>query len=276
MCDEAGSRKLPEVSVDARTRTDGPISVIDPADFFETDLPAWLVEGAERLAPAARWMQPAPLTVSVAGREWTLRSESGRIEVVAGATSELRLVLTAADLTDLVVDLVTPMAWFISGALDTTARLELLLDWWVLLRGAIDRRTPYAPGASAPMTFADADGSPLELGRTFRADDDVSEMRHFLGEAGFLHIAGLFDVGEMATISADMDRAAPGYERGDGRSWWARTEDGGDRLVRMQGFEGQSPTTSDLIGDARFLRLADISGPATGSRRSDPAASRRW
>ncbi len=39
-----------------------------------------------------------------------------------------------------------------------------------------------------------------------------------------------------------MDRAAPSYVQGDGRSWWARTSDGADRLVRMQGFDAMSPT----------------------------------
>lgn len=134
------------MSVDVRTRTDGPIPTIDPVQFFTSDLPASLDDGAARLSPAARWMHPAPLTISIDGDEWTLRSDDGRVRVADGGGSEHRLVLSAADLADLVADLVTPMAWFISGALDTTARLELLLDWWVLLRGALDASTPYVPG----------------------------------------------------------------------------------------------------------------------------------
>lgn len=248
------------MSVDVRTRTDGPIPTIDPVQFFTSDLPASLDDGAARLSPAARWMHPAPLTISIDGDEWTLRSDDGRVRVADGGGSEHRLVLSAADLADLVADLVTPMAWFISGALDTTARLELLLDWWVLLRGALDASTPYVPGASATLGYDDVDGAPLDLHRSFRADDDPAEMARFLEQAGFLHIVGLFGTDEMAAISADMDRAAPGYASGDGRSWWARTEDGADRLVRMQGFEHQSCNARDLIADPRFLGLADIAG----------------
>jgi hypothetical protein len=51
-------------------------------------------------------------------------------------------------------------------------------------------------------------------------------MRHFLEEAGYLHIQGLFTEEEMGAVSEDMDRAAPVYAPNDGRSWWARTADG--------------------------------------------------
>ena len=65
---------------------------------------------------------------------------------------------------------------------------------------------------------------------------------------------------EMDAISADMDRAAPTYTEGDGRSWWARTADGDTRLVRMQGFDRESDGARALTEDARFLDLASIAG----------------
>jgi hypothetical protein len=85
-------------------------------------------------------------------------------------------------------------------------------------------------------------------------------MRHFLSEAGFLRMLGLFSATEMARISADMDRAAPSYAPGDGRSWWAKTAAGERRLVRMQGFDRASDATNALLDDARFRSLADIAG----------------
>ena len=56
-----------------------------------------------------------------------------------------------------------------------------------------------------------------------------------------------------------MDRAAPHYEQGDGRSWWARKADGTDHLVRMQGFDNESGTARALLDDSRFLGLAELS-----------------
>src|SRR5262249_10426727 len=131
------------------------------------------------------------------------------------------------------------------------------LDWWLVWRAALDGTPIYTPGS---VTFRDRDGGRLDLSRTFRPDDDRDEMRHFIEEAGFLHIDGLFADDEMDVVAADMDAADPRYEEGDGRSWWARTSDGETRLVRMQGFDRESSTVKDLLDDPRFLSLASIPG----------------
>src|SRR4029453_17992971 len=95
---------------------------------------------------------------------------------------------------------------------------------------------------------------------TFGPDDDRDEMRHFLEEAGYLHVEGLFSEEEMRAVSEEMGRAAPTYEPDDGHSWWAKTADGERKLVRMQGFDERSLATVALIGDRRFLDLAEIPG----------------
>ena len=115
----------------------------------------------------------------------------------------------------------------------------------------------HTPGS---VTFADLDGSPLDLHRAFALDDDRAEMAHFLAEAGYLHLRGVFDPAEMAAVSADMDAAADRYAQGDDNSWWARTADGTDRLVRMQRFQRESPTTRDLLADPRLLGLCGPTG----------------
>jgi len=246
------------MGVDVRTRIDGPIDEVDPSHLFEVELAERFDSTAGSLGPAVRWLDPPPVAIHVEGDAWTLSTEGGRVAIRTGAHTDQRLDLTVDALSELVADLVTPMAWFISGALDTNVRLERLLDWWVLLRAALDDRTPHVPGE--PLGFTAADGSPLDLGRAFRADDDPAEMRHFLAEAGFLHLEGVFDPDDMAAISADMDRAAPHYHEGDGRSWWARTADDEQRLVRMQGFDRHSGTLAALLGSDRFRRLGDLGG----------------
>ena len=133
----------------------------------------------------------------------------------------------------------------------------MLLDWWLLLRGAVDGVTPHTGGG---MPFSAPDGAPLDLDRSFTWADEDEDMCRFLEEAGFLHVAGVFTDDEMAAVSADMDEAAPSYARGDGRSWWARTADGDDRLVRMQGFESKSAAVASLVSDGRLARLAALTG----------------
>jgi hypothetical protein len=139
-----------------------------------------------------------------------------------------------------------------------------------VLRAAVDGTPIYTPGSIA---LDDRDGRPLDLHRAFRAGDDPDEMRHFLQTAGFLHIEQLFDEDEMNAISADMDRAAPTYTEGDGRSWWARTADGGARIVRMQGFDRESDGARAVTEDSRFLDLASI--PGSGHRFGTKRANNR-
>ena len=246
------------MGVDGRTRSDGTARVVDAQAFFTRELPSALARTEDLLRPSVTSLSPPPLAVDVDGETWTLRADGGRVVIDDGATEGARtLVLSGTQLSDLVDDQVTPMGWFASGALAGTARLERLLDWWLVLRGALDGVAPHRAG---DVVFRDPEGSPLDLSRGFRPDDDPAAMRTFLEEAGYLHLTGVFTAGEMAAVSADMDREAPGYTHGDGRSWWARTEDGEDRLVRMQGFDERSEAVAALVGDQRFLRLGDLTG----------------
>lgn len=247
------------MSVDLRTRADGPGEAFDPARFFDHDLPGALDARHDAVAPGARWLPLRPMTIEVDGASWTMSVDADRVGVTPGSRPDAaRVRLDPVQLADLAHDQQTFMGMWSSGRLDQPAgRLGDALDWWLVLRAALDGRPVYEPGA---VTLHDRDGAPLELGRSFTADDDRDEMRHFLEEAGFLHIQGVFTRDEMEAVSADMDRVAPGYAPDDGHSWWARTADGTRKLVRMQGFDERSPATSDLVGDRRFLELAEIPG----------------
>jgi hypothetical protein len=248
------------MSVDVRTRVDGEQAPLDPARFFDDDLPAALDAAAPLLAEAAAVLRLPPLVIDVDGDSWTLLVDDGVVHVVPGASGRdhtMRLGLDPSQLSDLVADQVTPMGWFSSGALVLSGRLERLLDWWLVLRSALDG---VAPHVSGEMPFDDAAGAPLDLARRFVWDDEDEEMDRFLGQAGFLHVAGVFTEDEMAAVSLDMDRAAPTYSPGDGRSWWARTGDGSERLVRMQGFDGMSGAAASLVSDGRLARLGALTG----------------
>jgi len=261
------------VTVDVRTRRDGPTEAVDPAAFLARDLPAALAAGAERVGPWLADHPLRPLTLVVDDVVATLAVEGGRVVVRdgdGGVGADARaavLRLTGAQLDDLAADHVTPIGWFASGSLELEhGRLGDLLDWWLVLRAALDGTTPYRPG---DVALVDPDGAPLDLTRRFSIDDDPDEMGAFLHAAGYLHLAGVFDEGEMAAVSADMDAAAPRYAEGDGRSWWARLHDGTDVLVRMQRFEAESPATAALLADDRLVRLGRLTGdghrPPTGA-----------
>ncbi len=100
----------------------------------------------------------------------------------------------------------------------------------------------------------------VDLERSFTLHDDPGEIRAFLETAGFLVMRGVFSEAEMARISADMDREAPGYTDGDGHSWWATVADGSRRLVRMQRFDERSDATAVLLVDERLGAIRAIAG----------------
>ncbi|WP_421119191.1 phytanoyl-CoA dioxygenase family protein [Aquihabitans daechungensis] len=209
-----------------------------------------------------------PLVLELDDGCWTL-AFAGNEAVVRPGTPEgdpVRLRLTPALLEDLALDQITPIGMMTGGTLDlagTGNALARALDWWIVLRDALDED---------PLPGPDEVEVASDLTRSFTLDDDPAEIRAFLEDAGFVHLRGVFTAEEMARISADMDTAAEAYAPGDGRSWWAGTASG-ERLVRMQFFEDHSPTAAALLDDPRFTMLGDI--PGCGHRFGGFAES-RW
>ena len=247
------------VSVDLRTRTDSTQVETDVAVLLEETIPAALAASADRLGPAWR-PDLAPLVIDVEGERRLLSLEGGvpLLEPVTRSIDRAVLHLTTQQLADLVVDQCTPISWLADGSLRIDGGgLALVLDWWLILRAALDGTVPHTAGA---IDFVDLDGRPLDLHRSFTLDDPIEERAHFLHQAGFLHLRGVFDESEMAAVSVDMDREAPGYTKGDGRSWWAVLADGSDALVRMQAFDLRSEATARVIEDERLTEIGDLTG----------------
>jgi hypothetical protein len=238
-----------DVSVDYRTRTDADLPAVEPARFFEVDLPE-LVEGHPDLVEVARHLRLPPLAIAVDGGESWVLERNGTITAHPG-TAETTFAVTADRLADLVNDQVTPVGLMTAGEWELDHSTRTVMDWWLVLRSLIDERPIHVPGA------IDVD---VDVNRSFTLDDDPAELRTFLEAAGYLHVRGVFTPDEMATISHDMDVAEPDYSPGDGKSWWASLADGRERVVRMQWFEQCSETTAAIITDDRFLRLGEIPG----------------
>jgi hypothetical protein len=245
------------ISVDVRTRTAADVRSVDPAAFFSHELPALIADRARLALSGARELGVRPLALRIGDEAWTLSLDGDGFSISEGDASAATLVrLTAEDLDDIVNDLRTPVGLFTGGELDLPrGRLEDFLDWWVVLRSLIDGRPVHTTGA---VQFVDRDGSPLALDRSFRPDDDPADIGVFLAEAGFVHLEGVFEPDEMQAVSDEMDAAMPDYAPGDRRSWWARTVDGDERLVRMQYFHEASPTTAALLADERLQRLSRL------------------
>ena len=244
------------VSLDYRSRTEADIRTVDTAAFFATELPELIERNGHLVIAGARELRVEPFTFVTPAGAWTLALAGSTVTVRPGDGGAACVELSDADVADVVNDLKTPMTFLTGGTLRMArGNLGDFLDWWVVMRSLIDARTVHTTGA---VTFRDAGGSPLDLGRAFTPEDDDAEIASFLGEAGFLHLRGWFATDAMDEISADMDRAFPTYSRDDGRSWWAKTADGADRCVRMEFFHEHSARVHELLGSERFLRIGRL------------------
>jgi hypothetical protein len=240
-----------------RTRSDGEVEPVDAVAFFTHELPERFERHADLAVPGAQELHPRSLALDVDGAAWTLELAGDRLTVSPGSDdADAVWRLDAEGLSDLVNDVRGAMGFFTGGDLDMPrGKLEDALDWHVILRSVIDERPVHTTGA---VTFRDRDGEPLDLHRTFTLDDDLDEIAHFLGEAGYLHVAGVFTEAEMAAVSDDIDAAVSSYEPDDGRSWWATTADGEHRAVRLQHFHEHSETTDALLRDERLARFGQL------------------
>src|SRR5687767_3690924 len=129
------------MTVDLRTRTDGPRSSIDPDRFFGVALPAAFDAAAPAIAPGVPWLDLRPFTMEVDDSAWTMAWADDHVEVTSGRDDRGACVrLTPEQLDDLVADQGTMMGFWTSGKLDQPAgRLVDALNWWLVLRAALDR-----------------------------------------------------------------------------------------------------------------------------------------
>jgi hypothetical protein len=254
------------MSVDLRTRVDVEEAPVDATAFFRDTLPPLLDSNQALIAPGASGLALPDFCIETDGEPWTLRWDEDRATVTEGnGTAKndrgaARARLSAEQLRDLVNDQSTPVALMSNAVLDMPeGGLPDFLNWWLVLRAAIDGRRIHVAG---DVKFD------RELQRSFTPEDSDEEMRAFLEEAGYLHIQGLFSGEEMAAVEADYPNAAPHYEKGRPDSWFATTMDGAEHLVRMNGFDRHSEIAVELIDDERFLRIAGIPGLAHEPRRT--------
>jgi Phytanoyl-CoA dioxygenase (PhyH) len=240
------------MTVDRRTRFAGSVQVVEPERLFG-DLAERLRETGPLAARGVRLLGLPPLTLEVDGAAAHLVVSDDVLELRDGRATDGPVIgLDATACSELFQDLVSTFGLVMPGRVEVLRpRGDQFVAWEPVLRAAIDGRPVYEPGS---IGFRDRNGDEMDLHRSFSIDDPREDIGHFLAEAGYLHLAGVFTEAEMAAVSAELDAAMAAAAQDDGASWWARTEDGW-YPSRILGFNLKSPTLQELLESDRFSRI---------------------
>jgi hypothetical protein len=239
-------------TVDKRTRFAGTAELMDAEQLFG-DLAERLQETGELAARGVQVLDLPPLTFEVDGTAAYLIVADGALTLRDGRADEGPVIaLDAVACSELFQDLASTFGLVMPGRVEVVRpRGDQFVAWEPVLRAAIDGRPVYEPGS---IQFHDRAGNELDLRESFRVDDDREDIGHFLAEAGYLHLEGVFTEAEMAAVSAELDAAMAAATHDDGASWWARTEDGW-YPSRILGFNLKSPTLQELLESDRFASI---------------------
>lgn len=237
------------VSIDVRTRPDVSAARVDPG-VFAAD------QAGRPPLPIGTVSMPS-LTIDVEGVALTFEVGSGMLTVIPGAVGTgVAVAMDQTAFTDLVTDTASTFwlhmmgrAHLVRGCVDD------FIAWEPLLRCLIDGRAAYRPGSIA---FTGRDGSALDLHRSFTLDDDHADIGQFLGEAGYLHLRGVFSATEMASVADDLDSCVRNADPEDGQSWWAKTADGQWYPSRILQFNRKSATLHSLLAEPRFRSVETL------------------
>lgn len=247
------------MAVDVRTRSSADVRPLSRDELLDRVLPDAVGLHGDLAARGVAVLDLPPLGLDVDGRPVTLVARNGTMALRPG-TGDAGVVgvLDAPALANLVQDVQSPMGLAMSERVRiTVGGLDDWLAWEPVLRALLDGRPVHEPG---DVTFVDGEGGPLDLDHTFTPTDDREEMRHFLEQAGFLHVRGVFQPAEMAALDREvaewMARARPD----DGESWWGTDADGEDHPVRILFFYDKSALLRELVADDRFSWLAGLTG----------------
>ncbi len=245
------------MSIDVRTRLAKDVRALPRDETLDAVLADAIAAHGDLAGRGADHQALPPLGLDVEGRGVTLQAVSGTLALRPDLSTAGVIAVMAADaLSDLVQDVQSTMGLAMTARVKiTVGSINDWIGWEPVLRALLDGRKVHEAG---DVTFVDLDGGGLDLDRTFTLDDDRRLMAHFLHEAGFLHLRGVFEDSEMTALSAEVDEWMARATPDDGESWWATDEHGVEQPVRVLFFDEKSPVLRALLDDPRFRWIGDL------------------
>ena len=247
------------MTVDQRCRRESEVQDLSRDAVFDHLIPEACQSQGQLAGRGVAYLELPSLGFETEGRGMTLAVRAGRLQPEAGVDQAGLVARLSADaLSDLVQDRQSTMGLAMTSRVNiTSGSLYEWIRWEPALRALFDSRRVHESG---DVKLLDDRGHPLDLHRSFTIDDDRTEVAHFLTEAGYAHIRGVFDHGDMDAIKSDIDRCIKAATPDDGESWWAETADGSSQAVRVLFFLEKSEALRNLVADERCTWIAGLTG----------------
>lgn len=232
-------------------------SAIDFDLFHREELPGRIATEAVANAPAgARDLCALGIRIENKETAYTYLPHERKIEIRPGVDRAEHVVeLKQSGWEGLVHDLESPASLLYYGeAHAVRGDLMEFVRWEASLRALYTGRPVYD---AEQVELRSLEGEPLDPAQAFHLGDDAEEMKHFLGEAGYLFIKDAFSPEEIegfrVAATALREQATPG----DQKSWWVKNRDGENTVCRaLQA--GTMPQLSGLTTDPRIVDLVAL------------------
>jgi hypothetical protein len=253
-------------TIDTRSRFTGDAVPLG-ADWLFEGLPEVLRDTGALGGRGAELLGLSTLGIDVDGTTAHLTVDHGTIAVREGEPDDGPVAVLDGDaFSDLMQDVASTFGLTLAGRVQLRrGTADEFTAWEPVLRAVLDERPVYEPGA---IEFRARDGGALDVQQSFRVPGPREEIGHFLAEAGFLHLQGVFTESEMAAVSKELDDAIAVATQDDGASWWARTDDGW-YPSRILGFNQKSAALRDVLSSERFRAIGQLTDDALVQRPPD-------
>jgi ectoine hydroxylase-related dioxygenase (phytanoyl-CoA dioxygenase family) len=237
--------------------------------FHREELPARIAAGNGALA----WVDLrhlGTLGLRTPAGAYTYVPQDGSVAVVEGdEPADTVIDLDLESFAGLVSDLDTAPGLFYGGRVTVSRGKPLrFVRWEPGLRALYHGLPIFDPDR---VELRDVDGRRLDPTTRFPYEQLAGrhdEARHFLAEAGYVVVTGVFEEDEVAAMRRDADVLERTATPGDAQSWWGRTANGAEVLTRVLNAADRADLCA-LHRDPRVRAVAGVAGPGLRSRELD-------
>jgi hypothetical protein len=247
---------------------------LDFHEFHRGELQRRLAAGHGALAAADDLERIGSLAFRIQeGGAFTYLPKPGGIEIVEGEDRARTVIeISRALWQDIVHELESPPGLLYGGKVACPRGNAMrFVRWEPALRAMYQGRPIFDP---AHVLLRDRDGTPLDVRKSFRLDDDPEEMAHFLRTTGFLLARGVFSEDEIVAFRAHGEVLRDQTVEGDKKSWWGKNAAGDSVLCRVT-HAGRIEELRALPNDPRLRQLGALShydldiGPRSATGKED-------